>query len=183
MHCAQALPFFALESSTGSTNGNICASCCAGIATSPCAQFLARAGSPTATGLGLSNILAPLLLPWNGRRSARGKTGSSDGNGCAREWPSGRVALADSVPCSCMCACQCSSASLCTWACASACVYSRPPGSSHRCRRHLRRFRNLPRSTAGAAAVSVFVYVFVYVYVYMECTYASVYVYARPPIV
>ena len=63
MHCAQALPFFALVPSTGSTNGNICASCCAGIATSPCAQFLARAGSPTATGLGLNNILAPLLLP------------------------------------------------------------------------------------------------------------------------
>ena len=58
-------------------------------------------------------------------------------------------------------------------------MYLRPPGSSHRCRRHLRRFRNLPRSTAGAAAVSVFVYV----YVYVECTYASVYVYARPPIV
>ena len=46
--------------------------------------------------------------------------------------------------------------------------------SSHRYRRRLRRFRDL-RSTAGAAAV--------YVSVYVACTCASVYVYARPPIV
>ena len=52
--------FFALEFSTGSTNGNICAPCCASIATSPLAQFLARAGLSIATGL--SSIFAPPIL-------------------------------------------------------------------------------------------------------------------------
>ena len=55
------------------------------------------------------------------------------------------------------------------------------PSSYRRCRRRLRRFRG-PRSPAGAATTPA-VYVSVSVPVYVACSCASVYVYARPPIV
>ena len=121
-------------------------------------------------------FFAPLFFAGTAGAAPR-QGSSSDGNG-AREWPSGRVALADLVR-SCMCACQCSSAT-CTWACASACVFAStrlfsplppPPPPLPR-----------PRSTAGAATAPA-VYVSVSVPVFVACSCASVYVYARPPIV
>ena len=67
--CAQALPFFALEFSIGSANGNICAPCHASTATSPFPQSLARAGLPLANGW--SNNFAPFVWPPHHRRCHR----------------------------------------------------------------------------------------------------------------
>ena len=67
--CAQALPFFALEFSIGSANGNICAPCHASTATSPFPQSLARAGLPIANGW--SNNFAPFVWPPHHRRCHR----------------------------------------------------------------------------------------------------------------
>ena len=44
IHSAQALPPVALELSTGSTDGNICAACCANIIVPTLSQLLARVG-------------------------------------------------------------------------------------------------------------------------------------------